>query len=368
MRPQIKISFKEENVADVTFVTSELPSMSNVANVNDVIEGRGDGFRGYQVSPSTSRVVSPFGEGMFLYSAAGYPGILTSALSDSSGGCSVTIPFHLTGNLPKYLYIAFDKVAKEYAEAFTLSNSANSNKINITNNKGHLITIKFSELDLPSTLNDVTFTLNITKWSRPNASIKITRLSTFYTIQYSGRDIKSFTNSENLLDAQMQIVPGICEQYANISVYDRYNVLKDFALANMLAKDYVVSIAAIDDVESTSYDMGNYIIADWDFESVSSTVGIICRDKSYLFEKINIERAPIKDRTLDELLGIMFSQAKGMSWVYKDNETRVRCEQIVVPNSWYHASDLYTMLNKLCALGMLRIYWYIDTFIVGRCC
>lgn len=364
MRPQVKIIFKEDSITSLKVVESELPETVNVANPADILEGIGDGYRGFQVSQTKVATL----DGTYrVYTERGYPGVITKTLSSSDGTCDISIPVHITGDTPKNLYISFDKVAKEYAKAFTLTNSVNKFTIKRDNNTEAELTLPLASLMLPAALDDATFTLKITKWSKPNASIKLTRFSSQYVATYTGKDIVSLVYSENLLDSQMQILPGICEQYANISVLDRYNALRKRALRDELHGDYVVNIASIDDESGISYTEGSYIISDWDFKSTSSQVDISCRDKSYLFEKINIERVGIKDRTLDDFINIMFTQAKNMTWRYLDGDTQERCRSINVPNSWYTASDLNTMLSKVCALGMLRIYWYVDTFIIGRC-
>lgn len=367
MRELVRISFKSTDVASIHFYESNLPELANVSNIEALKSGSSSGCKGFQFSETSSRKLSALNGSCQFFPSTGYPGIITREISDLDGSCNVAITFTLTGSAPKRLYLNFDDVAKEYAVAFTITSLVTTQSITVTNNTSIINVIELADMRLPSTLNEALFTLTITKWSKPNASIKLTKLSTYYSATFTGSDLKSVSNSENLFDSQMQIVPGICEQYADVQVYDRAGVLRNLALSNELTPDHTLSIVAIDDTDDTEYVLGDYIISDWNFDGISSTVGISCRDKSYLFEKINIERAMIADRTLHDLLTIMFAQAAGMPWKYQDTETQERCKAITVPNSWYHASDLYTMLNKLCALGMLRIYWYINAFIVGRC-
>lgn len=366
MRVQVKISFKDKDAAGVYIDENTLPAQINVANSNAVIEGLSKGARGFQLSASADNPVSKLDGSSTAFPTSGYPGIITSALSAEDGSCDISILFTLTGNTPENLYIEFDWAAKERAIDFTLSNSYNTYTISQTDNTETLLVIPLKNLYLPTTLQDVQFTLRITKWSKGNASIKITRLSTDYVAVYTGRDIINTSNSENSFDSQMQITPGICEQYIDAQLYDRSGALREFARTDKLTPDHTINISAIDG--DTVYDMGSYIIAEWLFDSTSSVVGVSGRDKSYLFEKINIERSTISERTLDDLITILFAQATDVPWRYQDAGTRERCQSIVIPDNWYLASDLYTMLTKICALGMLRIYWVTDAFIIGRCC
>lgn len=368
MRLQVKISFKQKDVAGVFISDDTLPGQINVSNSSAVDEGLSNGARGFQLSASVDKPISTLDGSARPFPAIGYQGIITSDLSGDDGSCLIKIPFTLSGNRPENLYINFDGVAKEWAVDFNIYTSVSEYTIECTDNTNAFLVLPLAQLQLPEALDNADFTLVITKWSKPNASIRITRLSTYYMATYNGKDIISTANSENLLDSQMQISPGICEQYADIQLYDRENVLRTFAVTSKLSSDYVLGLFAHDDTTDTTFDMGNYIISDWHFDGISSHVGVTGRDKSYLFEKINIERSTIANRTLDELINILFAQAAGMPWRYQDEETRLRCTQITIPDNWYLASNLYKMLNKICALGMLRIYWYIDTFVIGRCC
>lgn len=364
--PEIRISFKSEDVAAVSLVTSSLPTQINVANPDVVVENTSKGFKGFQLSEARNNLVSTLGGDYAAYPATGYQGVITQELSGSDGSCNIEITFTLRGALPENLYIQFDAAAKEYASDFTLSNDYNSKTITRSSNTDILVILPLAALKLPDTLNNVVFTLTITKWSKANASIKITRLSTYWLAVYTGNTLKSFSCSENLFDSQMQLQPGICEQYADIVIYDRDNILHEFALDEKLTADYPVSIYAKDE-NATEYDLGTYIASDFDISATSSQVTVTCRDRAYLFEKIDISRVAIADRTLEDFIAILFAQAKNMFYRYQDSETLGRCQNIKVPDSWYLASDLYTMLTKVCALGMLRIYWYIDTFVIGRC-
>ena len=372
MRIQVQIGVKSssDDAAEVVVDTSTIPEVINIAHSNAIAENTtmtSLGAAGFQLSPDDGHIVSKLNGSKKPFASSGYPGVCTRELTGINGTCNVAIPFKMTGKAPENLYINFDAVANEYAIAFSLTNSANANVIIVTDNKETFVALPLASLALPEVLANVEFTLRITKWSIANASVKLTLLSMYNYIIYDGKDLQSVSLSENLFDSQMQIVPGICEQYADIKVYDRNNVLRKLAANNKLHSDYLVNILAIDDTNAATHQMGTYIVSDWNFDGISSNVGITCRDKSYLFEKIDIERSTIADRTLDELLNILFSQASNLPWKYQDDDTRAWCASIHVPNSWYLASDLYTMLNKVCALGMLRIYWYVNAFVVGRC-
>ena len=267
---------------------------------------------------------------------------------------------------PKHLHITFDPTCNEYAVNFTLANSQNSNVISITNNTKTTVAIPLASMNLSDTSDGVLIAITITKWSAPYASIKITSISTYYVGVTFGSDLKSFSCSENVFNAQMGIQPGICEQYADLDIYDRNNVIHNLALEGGLSTGGGVVLQAIDDDTNITYELGAYSVDAWNVPATSSTVSITCKDKSVLFEKINISSLPVTTRSVDNMLDILFTQA-GLPWDYIDSDTLYYCMSIVTPDSWFYMSSLYELLNKVCALGMLRIYWYLDKFIVARC-
>lgn len=361
MRVAVKINFTNTTYTELTSPESE-GGQINVSNLDSIINETSFGFKGFQLSG-----ISKLDGSTKFFPSTGYPGYISANKSDSEGNISDVIRVTFSGEFPAYIYITFDQNAKERATNFTVSNDQNDTVATIQNNSNTSVAIASELLGLSGYTGTVTLSFIFTKWSKSNSCIHITSISTDQQPVFTGADLISINCSENLFDAQMQITPGICEQYANITVYDRGKLLHERAKSGLLTADYTLEISAIDDTTSEQKELGTYIISEWGIYSNKSEVNITCRDKTYLFEKINIARSGIKDRTLHDLLDILFSQAPGMPWMYDDNTTMQRCKNIVLPNNWYVASDLYTMLNKVCALGMLRIYWYIDTFIVGRC-
>lgn len=338
----------------------------NVSNLEQIVSKISNGCKGFQLSG-----VSKLDGSTRFFPAAGYPGYISGDLSNDEGLINDVITVRIVGSIPPRIYVTFDSVSKEYAVDFTVSNSQNDKVVVISGNTKNSVAIDTSSLELVSSGgiidDEIDLIFSFTKWSKPGASTKVTSIRTYQVIGFTGKDLINVRCSENLFDAQMQVTPGICEQFADISVYDRQNLLHERAAEGALSDDYEILVDAIDDVTGIQSSLGAYVASEWNVKSTASEVSITCRDKSYLFEKINIARSGIADRTLHEFLTILFNQAPGMSWTYLDYETEDRCKSILVPSSWYGASDLYTMLTKVCALGMLRIYWYIDTFIVGRC-
>ena len=177
--------------------------------------------------------------------------------------------------------------------------------------------------------------------------------------------IVSFTCSENLTDANVSITPGVCEQYANITIYDRDNFFHLRAMNNTL--DGANVEVKIKDVQNDeTIDLGSYVASKWHIEGDNSVIEVQCKDTSFLFDYIVIPNSEIETRTIMQFLDLIFSSLPDFTYEFLDNDTRVRCTQISVPNSWYNQTNLLDLLNKVCYLGMLRMFYKQGTFYIAR--
>ena len=158
----------------------------------------------------------------------------------------------------------------------------------------------------------ITYTIVINNAS----NFKVTNISNNFNVVIGSNDIISSVNSENMMDTELNIQPGICEQYADIQIYDRTGIFHELALRELLSQDERISIYTDNDIL-----IGVYYVKEWSIENDNDIINITCRDNSYLFQKIDIKRSLIATRTLHDLLNILFSQATEVSWEYMDIET-----------------------------------------------
>lgn len=354
MRVRVNIGIDLSNGASIgEFASYDSPEGANVSNFEQIFnQGAKKGIKGFQLS-ANSILDGSFG----VYADSGYEGFVSRSLA----GKDITIPFNFSNGNPFAMLVVFDKVAKEYAVDFTISRYGSTvTPVKVIGNKSYTCLVDISSL-WTDTDPLLVLLLTINKWSTNNASVKILQLALITSKDYFGKDLISMKCSENVLDSQMQISPGICEQYADIVVYDRDKLLHTLAAEGMLGEDFGITVYAQDDI---TYTLGTYLTSDWDIEGTNSEVGIICRDKSHVFEKINIPRINIADRTVDDLLRLFFSYTN-FPWKYATDEVKTRCQSITIKNCWFAASTLKVLLNDLCAVGMLRVYWSNEVFIVG---
>lgn len=357
MRVEVQIDFNK-NQETVLSLGTPLPEGNNVSHIEKILDNTLTGYKAFLLTNNITNPTTKADGTVRLFDENGYPGFMSKTV-----GSNVVIPIVINGTAPDNLYIIFDAAYKEYATQFTITYQ--NQTISYTNSSVYT-RVSLTPFNISGTLQNATFTLTIQAWSRANASVKIMRVSVFPLAVYTGGDIIDIICSENAFDSQMTIQPGLCEQYADLKLYDRTNDLHYLAQAGKLLQDYSVSVNIIDTETEETTCIGSYVVSDWDINSNNSVVKVSCRDISYILSKLNFIPTVIRNRSVHDMLLTVFNQSK-FNWRYIDDETRVYCENIVTPNSWFKEGDLATVLQKICYLGMLRIYWYQNMFIVMRC-
>ena len=374
MRARIELKFMNESEPQLYWGNATLPEEANVSNIECILSNNYRGYKGLQLLsqklPSTLKAPKVLDGQYKVYGDSGYKGFISRAVSSVSGAIAgrVSISFYISGQVPEYLYVTFDEADREYATEISVFSSDVPSGYMYENTKAEItVALPLKELVNADIASNVLITLKFMHWSKPHSSVKVTSISTTRTVMFTGSSIIDFECSENSYDTQMRLSPGICEQYADIKLYDTGNILHALAAQGELSKDCQVTIEADADNSGNYVAIGKYLANKWNIEADSSEVTLLCTDRSKLFNKIEIQRSVVANRTLHDLITILFKQARGMTWKYADSSVRARCEGIYIPNNWHLKSDLYTMLKKICDVGLLRMYWYLDTFIITRC-
>lgn len=199
--------------------------------------------------------------------------------------------------------------------------------------------------------------------SNLNNYVKILYVFPNITMIYRGTDLIKYECSENMLDAQLTFTPGICEQYINATVYDRNNVLQQLAAQEKLTTGLSINVYAVDD--DFRERIGQYYSEDWDIQNCESDVGITGGDGFKYLSNFDYRVASVKERSVAKMLSDAFSYA-GVQWKYQNSDTQLHCQHIQTPNCWYPDTDIISLLEDICKVAMLRIYYYNGVFIVGR--
>ena len=180
-------------------------------------------------------------------------------------------------------------------------------------------------------------------------------------------ELIEFNNSLNSKDPNLSVAPGIIEQYASIRLYDRDNTFRDAAILDSvdIFKDAKVTFYASMDDEDVK--IGSYIIDSIKMQMDNNEVQIQCVDKSDKLSSIKIEEYPVADRTADDLLNIVFQDFIGENWIYLDSETENNCKNTLIPNSFMNSTNAREVLQAICSVAMVNIWYDTDNFVVGGC-
>lgn len=370
MRIQVQMRFETVEVASarsVNFTTTE----ANVSRGDRIIENGYDqnlaGFEGFQVGQYKIAVVSELDGSYGLYPATGYPGYVSALLSDASGNYTPGVSFilYLTGPRPDNLYLLFDRKSRD--KPTRLSVTYGSTTVTVSAAASSTWVVELFELGLPATLSNTPIQVKVLQTSLPYKSVKLLGVSCAESVVYTGKDIKQVICSENSADSLLTIDPGVVEQYAEISVHDRNRIIFKANEADQLVKELRIKVDAIDDATATTYELGEYNTSEYEFDPDILQVRIVCNDPIHLLDNILVEAVPVTTRSVDEMLKYVFQLANGAVWGYDSNETQEYCENIKTPDSWFYTGSVLDFLRKVCIVGMLRVYWSVNQYVVRRC-
>lgn len=333
---------------------------ANLSNPIKMLDGSYSTNKCFQLS-SANEVVSSLNGSCTFFEENGYPGYLGSSIYTGVSTTLAILNLTYHGETIEAFDITFDVPSNEYAIDFSVQNVTKGTSVNVIDNEQLNVKVNLNIED------GNVIQISVTKWSKLNATVKISSISFIGDGKvYVFYSLMNFRCSQNMMDGDLLPNPGICEQYADINLYDVNNILHYRALNGEITNEETIYVQLIDDFQE-SQDLGTYQVYEWAIDSNTSDVQINCRDLSFRFDKINVSRAQLATRTIDDLLQLLFTEGSELPWGYLDNETAIRCTSILIPNNWWLETNLKTVLEKICSLGMLRIYWYFDQFYVGRC-
>lgn len=344
-----------------------LPEQIRYANISHperiVKEENYNFIKGFRLS-GDNFTSTPLTGAYALWSDEGFNGVAGSVVSPSSRAL-IYLDYEGEGNVD--FWVLFDPATPSVTgrvSATIRKSTGGTSSRDFGSAYGQWVHVSFPSY--PDRINPVSIVCYGGGAYSGNVGAMVLAISPYPYVKMSGNSVLNFRCSENLMDSDLSISPGICEQYGDATLYDRNGLLKQAAFAGRLSEDTSVSFRVIDNVTREKIELGNYKVADWDNVNDEDHFQLSCRDYSYLLESIIVPKAHVTKRTLDELLQSTFDLCN-ISWAYVDVATQERCQKIVLPKCMYFATNAKTLLNNICTVGVLRVYWYVDSFYVGRC-
>ena len=184
-------------------------------------------------------------------------------------------------------------------------------------------------------------------------------------LQLDAGSIKDIDYGTNTRDQNMSLTFGVIEQNVTIKFYDRNKVVyglferKQDTKATLVIREYE---------DGELVDTDDYKVSDIEINEEGDQVTVRGVDATSILDTIDIGKNLIEDRSVHDLLTIFFSKLpETYTWDYFDDETSKMCHDIVAYSNWYRDDTLRNFLDKVCVLGLLRIYYKNGVFHVTRC-
>lgn len=259
------------------------------------------------------------------------------------------------GSYIKSILVYFDTVANEFPTELYFSNAINEDKSSVSkysslyrikNNK----TIFMYSFGEDSQITSIR--LNIAKWSKKNAFVKILKIKTGYTGIYDYTSLQSLKWDNDKFSDETELTFGISSNKASVEIFDTEDIIDELYAKNLIFQNVIAKIY-VDDIYQGSF----YI------DEKNNERG----DEIWTFDCIDFF-----ERKKDDIVPVMQIDASGncnltkiISWVcdragieveYTD-EAKTACDDYKIPQAYIKSQQtIYEVLLKVCQVGLLRMY------------
>ena len=362
--PRVEIEFLVNY--ELTFTNySEKHNQSDISNLNKDTNFKGKkGLHlcGGSVDEETGEVSGCVLDGTYTFyksTSNSYNGFMGNCLSNDNYGFSTAqyIDFSVKheGSYIKSILIYFDTVANEFPTELYFSNAKNENGTSVSkysslykikNNKTVFMYIFGEDSQI------VSIRLNISKWSKKNAFVKILKIKTGYTGIYDYTSLQSLRWDNDKFSDETELTFGISSNKASVEIFDTEDIIDELYAKNLIFQNVMAKIY-VDDLYQGSF----YI------DEKNNDRG----DEVWTFDCIDFF-----ERKKDDIVPIMQIDTSGncnltkiISWVCDragieveyTSEAKSACDAYKIPRAYIKSQQtIYEVLLKVCQVGLLRMY------------
>lgn len=362
--PRVEIEFLVNY--ELTFTSySEKHDQSDMSNLN--IDTNFKGKKGLHlcggsVDEETGEVSGCVLDGTYTFyksTSNSYNGFMGNCLSNDNYGFSTAqyIDFSVKheGSYIKSILIYFDTVANEFPTELYFSNAINedgtsvskySSLYKIKNNK----TIFMYSFGEDSQITSIR--LNISKWSKKNAFVKILKIKTGYTGIYDYASLQSLRWDNDKFSDETELTFGISSNKASVEIFDTEDIIDELYAKNLIFQNVMAKIY-IDDIYQGSFyideknnDRGDEV---WTFDCID----FFERKKDDIVPIMQIDTSG--NCNLTKIISWVCDRA-GIEVEYTD-EAKTACDAYKIPRAYIKSQQtIYEVLLKVCQVGLLRMY------------
>lgn len=373
--PQVKIQYLvnydleisgQNSVSDL--ISSDLSPLSDLSNINSQdakLRGKkGLHLSGGAVDEVTGEVSGTLLDGTYTFYADtqnAYKGIMGDELSNNNYEFDnpqyLTIKTKNANTYIRSLLIYFDPIASEYATEIYFSNAkkydiesgeivddTSFTSAKIYKNDRLIFLHNFGE---KSTLTQIQ--INIKKWSKKNALMKILKIVTGYTGVYDKTSLMSFDFNINKTNDPQQLRFGVSNNTCSVDVLDNDLMIDTLYKKDLIYKNIQVQISVDGIIQGVFYvdeKSSKKGTNEWIFD---------CVDRLEALKNITCPMMSIAERSIYEITNYVLSGI--VSNVVWEKSAKEYCQSKTIEKSYFKTGQtLYDLMLKCCQVGLLRIY------------
>ena len=334
--------------------------MSNL-NIDTNFKGKkGLHLCGGSVDDETGEVSGCVLDGTYTFyksTSNGYKGYMGNCLSNNNYTFStaqyIDFSTKYSGTYIKSILIYFDTVANEFPTELYFSNAKNENGSTVSKYSS-LYKIKNNKTVFMYSFGEdsqiTSIRLNISKWSKKNAFVKILKIKTGYTGVYDYSTLKSLKWDNDMFSDETELQFGISSNTASVEIFDNDDIIDELYAKNLIFQNVTMRIY-IDGayqgefyIDTKNNERGSDI---WNFECID------------FFERIKDDIVPMmqiqNNMPLTKVISWVLDK-KGIDYEYAEGVYDV-CYAYKIPQAYIKSQQtIYEVLLKVCQVGLLRIY------------
>ena len=338
----------------------EQSDMSNL-NIDTNFKGKkGLHLCGGSVDEETGEVSGCVLDGTYTFYKStnnSYKGFMGNCLSNNNYTFStaqyIDFSTKYSGTYIKSILIYFDTVANEFPTELYFSNAKNENGSTVSKYSS-LYKIKNNKTVFMYSFGEdsqiTSIRLNISKWSKKNAFVKILKIKTGYTGVYDYSTLKSLKWDNDMFSDETELQFGISSNTASVEIFDNDDIIDELYAKNLIFQNVTMRIY-IDGayqgefyIDTKNNERGSDI---WNFECID------------FFERIKDDIVPMmqiqNNMPLTKVISWVLDK-KGIDYEYAEGVYDV-CYAYKIPQAYIKSQQtIYEVLLKVCQVGLLRIY------------
>ena len=373
--PEVKIQYLINYELDIlttesgsdafSSVLNPLSDLSGINNQNAQLSGKkGFHLSGGSVDDVSGEVSGVLLDGTYTFyddTQSAYKGIMGDDLSNDN--YEFENPQYITvraKNAQTYinsLLIYFDPVASEYATEISFSNckkynfetdeevdAPEFNSIKPIKNTNMVFLHNFGQ---ESGLTQVQ--INIRKWSKKNALMKILKIVTGYTGIYDTTNLMKFDFTIDKVSDANQLRFGVTSNNCSVHLLDNDLMINTLYEKNLIYKNIQVQISVDGIIQGVFY------INEKNSEKGSNEWVFDCVDRLESLKNVKKPMMAIAKRNIYEILNYVLSGV--VTNVVWEKTAKEYCVSKYIEQSYFEANqNVYDLMLKCAQVGLLRIY------------